>query len=58
VQKGLAFPSKQSVYVDDRWVENDLRTLLRPVDRVDPGLVLVRGRIGRAPGHEGSNHVD
>ena len=39
--------------MDLRGVENDWRTPLRPVDRIDPGLVQVRGRIGRAPRDEG-----
>ena len=43
--------------MDVRGVENDWRTPLRPVDRIDPGLVPVRGRIGRAPRDEGSDHV-
>jgi hypothetical protein len=54
-KKGLAFPSKQSMYVDVRGPT--VTDTLRPVDRIDPGLVLVRGRIGRAPRDEGSNHV-
>ena len=42
-KKRLALPSKESMCVDVRRRQVAARRTLRPADRIDPGLVSVRG---------------